>query len=396
MEVCSGGELFDRIIAKGHYSEQDAAHLIKQMLRVVAECHLNGVIHRDLKPENFLFESEDDRSPIKATDFGLSEFFKPETVFTEVVGSPYYVAPEVLRRNYGPPADVWSIGVIMYILLCGQPPFWGPTETQIFNEILRSKYDLSQPPWPKISASAKDILQKLLIVDPRARVTAAQALSHPWVQGTAASSVPLDISVIMCMKRYAGYGKLKKLVLQHVATTQFSEAELKSLHDQFRTIDADDSGTISLNEMLTSLREMKSSAQSEQVIPDEEIAAMMRQMDMDGNGEIDYKEFIAASMPLSQLQRRDREKWGKLIDDTFNVIDKDGNGFIDVQELKEALQEWGQSAEAAGPGGALGGEDGELSTEELIREVDKNGDGLIDRKEFYELFRSKSTKHRRI
>ena len=127
MELCSGGELFDKIIAKGHYAERDAAALVRQMLKVVAECHLNGVIHRDLKPENFLF-IDDNSSMIKAIDFGLSEFFSPGTKFTDVVGSAYYVAPEVLKRKYGPLADVWSVGVIMYILLSGQPPFNGQSD----------------------------------------------------------------------------------------------------------------------------------------------------------------------------------------------------------------------------------------------------------------------------
>ncbi|GAB2296739.1 Mitogen-activated protein kinase cpk1 [Dionaea muscipula] len=129
MELCAGGELFDRIIAKGHYSEREAAKLFAQIVTAVHNCHSMGVMHRDLKPENFLFLSQEDTSPLKATDFGLSVFFKPGDIFKDLVGSAYYVAPEVLHRNYGVEADVWSAGVILYILLSGIPPFWAEGKT---------------------------------------------------------------------------------------------------------------------------------------------------------------------------------------------------------------------------------------------------------------------------
>ncbi|RWW54736.1 hypothetical protein BHE74_00038675 [Ensete ventricosum] len=132
MELCSGGELFDRIIERGHFSERKAAELIRIIVGVVEACHSLGVMHRDLKPENFLLVNKDDDSSLKAIDFGLSVFFKPGQIFTDVVGSPYYVAPEVLCKHYGPEADVWTAGVILYILLSGVPPFWaGLSEEEI-------------------------------------------------------------------------------------------------------------------------------------------------------------------------------------------------------------------------------------------------------------------------
>jgi calcium-dependent protein kinase len=124
MELCAGGELFDRIIAKGHYTERAAASLLRTIVEIVHTCHAMGVIHRDLKPENFLLVSKDANAPLKATDFGLSVFFKEGEVFRDIVGSAYYIAPEVLKRSYGPEADIWSVGVIVYILLCGVPHFW--------------------------------------------------------------------------------------------------------------------------------------------------------------------------------------------------------------------------------------------------------------------------------
>eukprot|EP00252_Welwitschia_mirabilis_P004550 TRINITY_DN14874_c0_g1_i5.p1 TRINITY_DN14874_c0_g1~~TRINITY_DN14874_c0_g1_i5.p1 ORF type:complete len:365 (+),score=85.01 TRINITY_DN14874_c0_g1_i5:338-1432(+) len=178
MELCEGGELLDRILAKkdGRYSEKDAAKVVRQMLKVAARCHLNGVVHRDMKPENFLFKSTKEDSPLKATDFGLSDFIKPDRKFHDIVGSAYYVAPEVLKRKSGPESDVWSIGVITYILLCGRRPFWDKTESGIFKEVLRKKPDFREKAWTSISSSAKDFVRKLLMKDPRARLTAAQAL----------------------------------------------------------------------------------------------------------------------------------------------------------------------------------------------------------------------------
>jgi calcium-dependent protein kinase len=124
MELCAGGELFDRIIARGHYTERAAASLLRTTVQIVHTCHSMGVMHRDIKPENFLLLSKDEDAPLKATDFGLSVFFKEGEVFRDIVGSAYYIAPEVLKRKYGPEADIWSVGVMLYIFLAGVPPFW--------------------------------------------------------------------------------------------------------------------------------------------------------------------------------------------------------------------------------------------------------------------------------
>jgi calcium-dependent protein kinase len=136
-----------------------------------------GVIHRDLKPENFLLLSKGDDAPLKATDFGLSVFFKEGEVFRDIVGSAYYIAPEVLKRKYGPEADIWSIGVMLYIFLAGVPPFWAESENAIFTAILRGQIDLASEPWPKISSGAKDLVRKMLNINPKERLTAFQVLS---------------------------------------------------------------------------------------------------------------------------------------------------------------------------------------------------------------------------
>lgn len=228
MELCTGGELFEAVLQRGSFSEQDAADLLAQILTMVAQCHLKGVIHRDIKPENLLF-AEPKSLVLKLTDFGLSEFFSsPSQRFTDVVGSAYYVAPEVLRRQYTAACDVWSVGIIGYILLSGRPPFWSQTETGIFNEILKTDPDFAADPWPRISADARSLVQSLLAKDPRARPTAAQALSHPFIRDRdLVDRAPLDASVLNALRQYTHADKLKRLFLRRVAET-FSDDEVRS------------------------------------------------------------------------------------------------------------------------------------------------------------------------
>jgi calcium-dependent protein kinase len=177
MELCAGGELFDRIIARGQYTERAAASLLRTIVEIVHSCHSMGVMHRDIKPENFLLLSKDEDAPLKATDFGLSVFYREGEVLRDIVGSAYYIAPEVLKRRYGPEADIWSVGVMLYIFLAGVPPFWAENENGIFTAILRGQLDLASEPWPHISAGAKDLVKKMLNINPKDRLTAFQVLS---------------------------------------------------------------------------------------------------------------------------------------------------------------------------------------------------------------------------
>ncbi|OMO90411.1 hypothetical protein CCACVL1_07374, partial [Corchorus capsularis] len=289
MELCEGGELFDRIVAKGHYSEREAAKLIKTIVGVVETCHSLGVMHRDLKPENFLFDTVEEDAALKATDFGLSVFYKPGESFCDVVGSPYYVAPEVLRKHYGPEADVWSAGVILYILLSGVPPFWAETEMGIFKQILRGKIDFDSEPWPAISESAKDLIRKMLDRNPKRRLTAHQVLCHPWiVDDTIAPDKPLDSAVLSRLKQFSAMNKLKKMALRVIAE-RLSEEEIGGLKELFKMIDTDSSGTITFEELKDGLKRVGSE------LMESEIRDLMDAADIDNSGTIDYGEFLAAT-----------------------------------------------------------------------------------------------------
>jgi len=183
MELVTGGELFDRIVEKGSYSEKDAADLIKQVLSAVAYMHEEGVVHRDLKPENLLYYSPDADSKIMISDFGLSKM-EESGVMATACGTPGYVAPEVLaQKPYGKAVDVWSIGVISYILLCGYPPFYDENDANLFAQILKGEFEFDSPYWDDISEEAKDFIRSLMCVNVENRLTCQNALEHCWITG---------------------------------------------------------------------------------------------------------------------------------------------------------------------------------------------------------------------
>eukprot|EP00268_Persea_americana_P006895 TRINITY_DN1249_c0_g1_i10.p1 TRINITY_DN1249_c0_g1~~TRINITY_DN1249_c0_g1_i10.p1 ORF type:complete len:532 (+),score=109.88 TRINITY_DN1249_c0_g1_i10:104-1597(+) len=361
MELCAGGELFDRIVQKGHYTERKAACLIKTIVGVVEGCHSLGVMHRDLKPENFLFSSADEEdTTLKATDFGLSIFYTPGKTFSEVVGSPYYVAPEVLLKHYGPEADVWSAGVILYILLSGVPPFWAETEAGIFREILNGQLDLDSDPWPCISGSAKDLIKKMLERDPRKRSTAHEVLCHPWiVDDKVAPDKPLDSAVLSRLKHFSAMNKIKKMALRVIAE-KMSEEEIGGLKELFKMIDTDNSGTITFEELKDGLRRVGSE------LMESEIKALMDAADIDNSGTIDYGEFLAATMHLNKMEREEN------LVSAFSFFDKDDSGYITIDELQQACRQFGLS---------------EVHLDEMIKEIDQNNDGQIDYSEFAAMMR---------
>lgn len=357
MELCEGGELFDRIVARGHYTERAAAVVTKTIVEVVQICHKHGVMHRDLKPENFLFSNKKENSPLKAIDFGLSIFFKPGDRFNEIVGSPYYMAPEVLKRNYGPEVDVWSAGVILYILLCGVPPFWAETEQGVAQAIIRSNLDFKRDPWPKISEQAKDLVRQMLEPNPKLRPTAQQVLEHTWLQNSKkAPNVPLGDTVRARLKQFSAMNKLKKQALKVVAE-YLSVEEVAGIKDMFDMMDTDKNGTISLDELRVGMQKLSAN------MTEAEVLMLMEAADVDGNGVLDYREFIAASVHWQKMGNDEH------LHKAFTYFDKNGSGYIEIEELREALVD------------DLGSNDADV-LDDIIREVDTDKDGRISYEEF--------------
>lgn len=356
MELCAGGELFDRIISKGKYSEREAATAFRTIVEILHNCHSRGVMHRDLKPENFLLLKKEEEAPLKVIDFGLSTFFKPGDVLKDFVGSAYYIAPEVLRHEYGPEADIWSAGVILYILLCGVPPFWADTEQGIFDAILAGSFDLTSEPWPSISSSAKDLVRRMLKQDPKERLTLQEVQSHPWVKVDGeAPDKPMDSIVLTKMRQFRAMNKLKKLALKVIAES-LSEDEIAGLKDLFKSMDTDNSGTLTLEELKQGL------ARQGSLVAESEAHQLLNAADIDGNGSIDYMEFIAATIQRSKLDKEEQ------LVSAFQYFDTDRSGFITTDELADALAKHSM------------GDEGTITS--IIAEVDTDKDGRINYEEF--------------
>ncbi|KAJ7952938.1 CDPK-related kinase [Quillaja saponaria] len=337
MELCEGGELLDRILSRsifplageGNIQRMMQKAVLIQILSVVAFCHLQGVVHRDLKPENFLFTSKDDNSELKAIDFGLSDFVKPDERLNDIVGSAYYVAPEVLHRSYSTEADVWSVGVIAYILLCGSRPFWARTESGIFRAVLKADPSFDEPPWPSLSVEANDFVKRLLIKDPRKRMTAAQALSHPWIRYCNNVKVPLDILIFKLMKAYMRSSSLRKAALRALSQT-LTEDELFYLKEQFALLEPNKNGTISFDNIKMALMKNATDAMKDSRIPD-----FLASFNALQYRRIDFEEFCAAALSVYQVEAL--EHWEQRARCAYELFEQEGNRAIVIVELASEL-----------------------------------------------------------
>ncbi|KAL3632467.1 Calcium-dependent protein kinase 14 [Castilleja foliolosa] len=357
MELCEGGELFDRIVSRGHYTERAAAAVTRTIVEVIQNCHKHGVMHRDLKPENFLFANMKETAPLKAIDFGLSVFFKPGERFNEIVGSPYYMAPEVLKRNYGPEIDVWSAGVILYILLCGFPPFWAETEQGVAQSIIRSIVNFRRDPWPKVSDRAKDLVKKMLNPDPKQRPTAQEVLDHPWLQNAkSAPNVSLGETVRARLKQFSMMNKLKKQALRVIAE-HLSVEEVAGIKEGFQLMDTSNKGKIDINELRIGLHKLGHQ------IPDTDLQVLMDAGDVDKDGFINYREYVAISVHLKKMSNDDHLR------KAFELFDRNESGYIEIEELRDAFTD---EAEATS----------EEVINAIIQDVDTDKDGRISYEEF--------------
>ncbi|KAF4352664.1 hypothetical protein F8388_002899 [Cannabis sativa] len=319
MELCEGGELFDRIVARGHYTERAAAAVMRTIE---------------------LFVCKQERNiPLKAIDFGLSMFFKPGERFNEIVGSPYYMAPEVLKRNYGPEVDVWSAGVIRYILLCGVPPFW------------------AEGSGPRVSDNAKDLVKKMLDPDPKQRLTAQEVLEHPWIQNAKkAPNVPLGETVRARLKQFSVMNKLKKRALGVIAE-HLSIEEVAGIKEAFEMMDNGNKGKVVLEELRIGLQKLG------QQIPEPDLQILMEAADVDGDGALNYGEFVAVSVHLRRMANDEH------LHKAFSFFDQNGSGYIEIEELRNALND-----------------EVDTNSEEVItaimHDVDTDKDGRISYEEF--------------
>ena len=362
MGRCYGGELFDKIInnigSGKMYSEKIAANLLLQIMSAIDYCHKNGICHRDLKPENILFlkEGNEENNPIKVIDFGLSQILDKDKL-TSPVGTPYYVAPEILSGEYNQKCDIWSAGVILCILLTGEPPFNGPNNAIIYHKIKNFEYCFSEK-WKYISNEAKDLVSHMLVPQ-NMRYNASEVLAHPWFkiaqEDKISNYLGLDLSFL---KLYKKTNIFKKIIITFIAS-RLNDNEVNDLNKLFEIFDINNDGQISFEEFQQVFLNNKYTG-----INQDEIREIFNSIDTDKNGKIDYTEFIASCLQEKIFLNKER------LNEAFSIFDKDNNGAITKDEIMRVLKinnEQNKEIE---------------EIEEIIKSIDKNGDGVIDMKEF--------------
>mmetsp|Transcript_131636 Transcript_131636/g.366848 ORF Transcript_131636/g.366848 Transcript_131636/m.366848 type:complete len:617 (+) Transcript_131636:64-1914(+) len=366
-ELCSGGELFDRIVKKGHLQEREAAIIMEQVLRAVHYMHKLDVSHRDLKPENFLFTTKDaiEKNILKIIDFGLSCKFEKGKVLTTKAGTPYYVAPQVLAGKYDQLSDIWSCGVIMYVMLCGYPPFFGETDAEVLAKVRLGNFSFNAADWKNVSEDAKNLIRMMLKMNPRDRYTAEQALNHEWIKNKApkAANVSLQANFVDNLRGFRTQNKLKKAAL-HVIANQLNEDQIKALRDTFVALDGNGDGLLTAAEM----KEGLAKAGLKDIPLD--LQQILEGVDSDGSGVIDYTEFLAATLDKRSYLKED-VCWS-----AFRIFDKNGDGKISQDELQVVLNNEDVKDVA-----------GTQAIAELLQSLDGNGDGHIDFEEFMVMMR---------
>ena len=362
MELCTGGELFDRIIQKTEqgkqFTEKEVANIFQQMMSAINYCHSNKIVHRDLKPENLLLATQDENSPIKVIDFGMSRIFNNKQAMFDKVGTAYYISPEVLDGFYDEKCDIWSAGVILYILLCGYPPFNGNDDDEIFESIKKRKFVFPDAEWANISKEAKDLINKMLS-DPLTRLTAEQVLGHPWLvnqlnKNTKAKEIKLNFNTF---KTYSGANKLSRAVLTYIAS-RLTDDEVKKLKDAFQKIDVNGDGMLTLDEL-------KNAISQNPEVHVMNIEQIFKTIDTDNSGVINYTEFLAASIDKRIYLQEDKLR------DAFKLFDEDKSGKISKSEISKVLKFKKSGAEMT----------------KLFEKYDLNGDGEIDFDEFLNMMK---------
>ena len=366
MEICEGGELFEAISEQGAFTEVDCALIMKQVLAAVNYLHSKNIMHRDIKPENIMFtkkiNKKNQKFEIKLIDFGTAKVFLKGKKETKFIGTSYYIAPEVLKESYDQKCDVWSCGVIMYILLCGYPPFNGNNNNDIYNAIKNNLPYFHGEDWKEITPQAIDLLQNMLNKNPSKRFSAEKCLNHQWFKildkkgGEKVYGKKLQMKVINKMNDFVKENRLKQAVLQFT-TNQFNlKKEEEELQALFKEFDLKKTGEISKEIFYKKLIELYGENEGKEICD-----KIFQRLDLDGSGEISYDEFLSAMIDGKKVLTEDR------LEKAFKMFDKDGNGLLSIDEIIEVF----------------GGD--ATYWKKIIEEVDSNNDGEVDFNEFKQI-----------
>ena len=365
-ELLSGGELLQKINENNQLSEDVSAFIMKQIFSAVDFCHQKGITHRDLKPENILIESKEEANKefftIKIIDFGTSGQIKKGELLNEYVGTPLYIAPEIINnKKYNEKCDLWSCGVIMYIMLSGQPPFKGENEEEIYQAIKNGKFNFDDEKWDEISNEAKDLIKNLLMKDINKRYSAKEALNHPWIINHRRNKI-IDKKklneVVFNLKNYSAKLKLQQLTLAYIVHNLIPKEDCEFLKEVFIIFDESGSGKLTKEQLIKGLNNVLSKEESEN-----EVNRLMSYIDLDGSGFIEYEEFLRAGLSKEKLITEENLKT------SFKLYDINKNDKITENELRIVL-------------GRENGDVKENVLKEIIAEADIDNDGEISFNDF--------------
>ena len=368
-ELCSGGELFKQIIDKGPFNEKYSAFVMYQIFSAVNYCHKMHIVHRDLKPENILIVSKDQEGYpiIKVCDFGTSKIFEKGKIERKLVGSSYYIAPEVLKKKYNEKCDLWSCGVIMYILLSARPPFGGEDDNDIMERVAIGEYDLESPPFDKLSKNALDLIKKLLTMDVNERINAEQALNHPWFKENKSQELYNRINdngtmktLIENLKSYKRTSVIQETALAYLVHHFPRIKDVVNSCKLFNQMDKSGDGKISKAELLKGLSERYKSKTLEK-----DVDEIYKNLDMDNNGYIGYEEFVRAAVSKDYFVRDNVLRFA------FRYFDKDDSGEITFDEIEELFTQSIPDKKQV-----------HETLQGIIKEVDLDNDNRINFEEF--------------
>ena len=340
MELCKGKEVFDNICNHGYLRENKVQNIIFKVLLAIAHCHSRGITHRDLKPENILFESLKADAEIKLIDFGLSRKYSKDEKMHTILGTPYYVAPEVLKGNYDEKCDIWSIGAMTYLMLCGDPPFTGDSNNEIFKKIVKGELKFNLYKWKNISEDAKDFVKLCLNKNAAQRPSATEAISHRWFKYVTSKihdlkNIPLKI--LENIKNFDVDDKFKQMILKYMINNINREEVMSSYKNAYYAMDINHNGWIEVSEFKKIFKLSKIN------ISEEKINHIYNIIDQTKKGGIDYTEFLMAGINKNELITKNN------LENAFNYFDANKSEFIEVEDLEETLLKMGK--ECTEPGG---------------------------------------------